>query len=249
MAAYENIWVTDENDLTRLVTCTMVSKGGFNTIPFGNGVRLVERLEACLFNGAVPGSGPDTALPKLLILDDGLSLVKTDELLSYLYKVLQLRVPVIVTGSLPQQVSAQFIYLTKPIAEHSLQESIQQAMDQSAGQAHESELLYDISVLESVARNNPDFVARMTQMFLEQTPLAMQEMMEALNAGDLARVSALAHRTKPSLDNMGIRCLKDVVRKVETLAKKEVPPPELPGLVHILINTVSKAMSQMMQRA
>ena len=54
-------------------------------------------------------------------------------------------------------------------------------------------------------------------------------MLEAFEKGDFEKVSALAHKIKPSIDMMGIKDLQEPIRTIEKDGKES--GQELPNLV------------------
>jgi HPt (histidine-containing phosphotransfer) domain-containing protein len=81
-----------------------------------------------------------------------------------------------------------------------------------------SQALYDLTKLEAIAKGNKLFVNKMVNLFKEQAPATLLEMEEAFTQDNFEKVGKLAHRLKPSIDNMGISSLKETIRDIETNA-------------------------------
>lgn len=115
-------------------------------------------------------------------------------------------------------------YVTKPFEEKVLFEAI-------AGQLYSrlrtieptntsnTSALYDISKLTALSRGDVDFVRNMVDIFIEHTPPALVDMQASMEIKDYILVGKLAHRIKPSIDNMGIAGLDGVAKDIELQAK------------------------------
>jgi HPt (histidine-containing phosphotransfer) domain-containing protein len=74
-----------------------------------------------------------------------------------------------------------------------------------------------------VSRGNPAFVKRMVDVFCDQTPETLAAMIAAYQASDLMLMAEMAHRIKPSIDNLKIWSLKQLIRDVEKMGSGEMP--------------------------
>ena len=59
------------------------------------------------------------------------------------------------------------------------------------------------------ARGNRDFLKKLFGVFVEQQPLKLLEMRQALDGGDLKEVAFMAHTLKGGAATMGAEILKD----------------------------------------
>jgi PAS domain S-box-containing protein len=82
--------------------------------------------------------------------------------------------------------------------------------------------LYNLQTLNDISRGNKEFVEQMIGIFCDQTPIAVTEIIENYLQKNLEKVAALAHKIKPSIDNLNIISLKQVVRDIEKLAKENI---------------------------
>jgi PAS domain S-box-containing protein len=117
-------------------------------------------------------------------------------------------------------------YVTKPFEENLLFTTIANHTASQRTQAipvGEGQPLYDLSKLREISRGDTLFLHKMISIFAEQTPIAISDMKAALAAGQWDSMSKLAHRIKPSIDNMGIISLQSVVRDIESKAKSDQP--------------------------
>jgi HPt (histidine-containing phosphotransfer) domain-containing protein len=78
------------------------------------------------------------------------------------------------------------------------------------------EALYSLSKLENACRKDPVFIRKMTDLFIQQLPTAVKDIRGSFEKKDYNTMKAVAHRIKPTLDNMCITSLFQVIRDIET---------------------------------
>jgi HPt (histidine-containing phosphotransfer) domain-containing protein len=116
-------------------------------------------------------------------------------------------------------------YISKPFEEEELINAIARwlgdspetfnTLQSSAMESKPAAPLYDLKKLENIAQNNRAFVLKMINLFCRQAPGDVTEIEMALRKQDLNTVRSVAHRMKPSIDNMGIESLHTLIREVE----------------------------------
>jgi len=79
-------------------------------------------------------------------------------------------------------------------------------------------------------------------MFIEQTPGHLTEMRSKLQSNQLTVVGEIAHRIKPTIDNMGIVSLKATIREIEKIGKSGADDGALPGLMEKVETDISFAI-------
>jgi len=105
--------------------------------------------------------------------------------------------------------------------------------------------LYDLTNLKTIADGNTGFIRKMIELFLGQTPPMLVQMREALGQHDLHTISGLAHKMKPSLENLGIVSLNEVVRTIENSEKSGISNEELKDQLDILYDTLIKVFQDL----
>lgn len=108
--------------------------------------------------------------------------------------------------------------------------------------------LYDLSQLKQMSRGNDAFVNKMIEIFIKLTEENTTNFKEALANDDIERVKKLAHKIKPSIDQMGIISLKEVVRSVEKFDEASGNKQELSSAVEIICNTLQKVSNELTKR-
>ena len=80
-------------------------------------------------------------------------------------------------------------------------------------------MFYDLSKLEEIAKGNKQFINKMVKLFIKDSASSVTQIKNAFEDGDFSKVKAIAHRIKPSIDNMGISSLKNDIREIENQAE------------------------------
>jgi len=77
----------------------------------------------------------------------------------------------------------------------------------------------DIDFMETFYDGNDDFKGKMISLFIEKSPIYMNDINEHLEQKNLENVAAVAHKFKASIDFVGARKFKEVVTEIEKNAK------------------------------
>ena len=76
-------------------------------------------------------------------------------------------------------------------------------------------MLYDLSILELMGDNDPEFIKTLIHVFIESIPPDLDSLNQAVESKDFKQVSFMAHKIKSTIDNLCIETLKDVIRILE----------------------------------
>jgi len=72
----------------------------------------------------------------------------------------------------------------------------------------------DLSYLKDMSGDSAEFIIEMLDMFKAQTPIYMTELEQALADKDWSKVSAAAHKIKPTFSYVGREDAKDHMQKI-----------------------------------
>jgi HPt (histidine-containing phosphotransfer) domain-containing protein len=75
--------------------------------------------------------------------------------------------------------------------------------------------LYDLTLLNQLALNDEEFIAKMKELFITSTPEIVDQIFESFEGNEFEKMSGLAHKLKPSIDTFNIHSLKETIRKIE----------------------------------
>ena len=106
-----------------------------------------------------------------------------------------------------------------------------------------NESIYDLSQLIALSRGNELFVRKMLDIFCDQTPIMLKLMLDAYHAKDLEKMGEIAHKLKPSIDNLQIVAATQKIREIEKIGSGELESADLKKILHeteiALTNVVS----------
>ncbi|UFH56335.1 PAS domain S-box protein [Spirosoma sp. KNUC1025] len=105
--------------------------------------------------------------------------------------------------------------------------------------------LYDLSKLESISRGDSEFIQQMVQLFCTETPTAVNQLVDAYYLGNLRKVKSIAHRIKPSIDNMGIDSQTEGIRAIDQLAQTGEASNELEARISSFAETITEVVRQL----
>ncbi|MEI6584902.1 MAG: PAS domain S-box protein [Sediminibacterium sp.] len=108
-------------------------------------------------------------------------------------------------------------------------------------------LLYDLTMVEEIGKDNPSFLPKMVFLFLDQVSEDLMNMNHATVEQDWMTVSRLAHRMKPSIEGMGIISLRESIKTVENNTKKidTIVPSQIIDLVTEITVVLEKVFAQL----
>lgn len=111
-----------------------------------------------------------------------------------------------------------------------------------------SEQLYNLEQISTLADGNEEFIGKMVDLFVTQTPEMLENIKTGVAEQDWDKVKAASHKLKPSIDMMGIQEMSPVVRQIEGNAKTRSNLDEFPELSDRFIDVINRAMEQMKNR-
>ena len=215
----KQILVTDDNELNRLVASIILQNYGAQVTESANGSNSIELIKKQSFDVVLM----DIQMPGINGFDATRAIRKS----GYNYPVIALTAQAI-KGEREKCIAAGMDdYITKPINE----EEFLSMLDKWIKHSHPStnltntmseQQLYDLSSLKTISRGNETFMQKMVKIFCEQTPIMLKEMDDARLVNDLDKISRAAHQMKPSIDNLNIVLLKQVVRDIENAGNEDV---------------------------
>jgi len=243
MLAGKKILVVDDNEMNRLVATTILNNYGAETAEAANGHESVEYLMKNLVD--------------LVLMDIQMPVMNGFEATKIIRSVISKTMPIIaltanaIKGDNEKCLEAGMNdYMSKPFKEEDLLRKIATSLLAElpkntitiAKQVERPVSYYDISEIKIISRGNDEFVKKMLKMFIEQTPGHLTEMRSKLQSNQLTVVGEIAHRIKPTIDNMGIVSLKATIREIEKIGKSGADDGALPGLMEKVETDISFAI-------
>ena len=232
MLSGKKILVVDDNEINRLVATTILNNYGAETVEAANGAESVEYLRQHQVD--------------LVLMDIQMPVMNGYDAARMIRKKISEKLPVIaltanaIKGDNKKCLEAGMNdYIAKPFKEEDLlkmiagilQTNVALKSKKPVAIAEAEVTYYDITEITKISRGNEDFVQKMLKMFVDQIPKHLEEMKEKFEANELVAVGEIAHRIKPTIDNMGIVSCKDSIREIEKIGKAGVDTGTLQQLI------------------
>jgi PAS domain S-box-containing protein len=94
-----------------------------------------------------------------------------------------------------------------------------------------SEIKIDLSYLKQIGGDNPAFIMQMIEMFLQKTPIALEEMNEKFKAQNWNDLKDIAHRIKPSYTYVGLKQIHLMLAEIENNSITKTNLDSIPQLM------------------
>lgn len=107
------------------------------------------------------------------------------------------------------------------------------------------EKLYDLKQLREILGGSPEILTSLAGIYVNTVPVNSKELIQASHDKDWRKVSKIAHKIKPTIDSMNIKCILVDIRTLEKDAKNEVNTHALATIavkVDNVINTVAEQL-------
>lgn len=246
MLADKKILIVDDNNMNRLVAKTILNNYGAVTSEAVNGKDAIELLRSTKVD--------------IVLMDIQMPVMDGMEATKIIRKEISTSLPMIaltanaIKGDNDKCIAVGMnAYLSKPFKEEDLLNAVAFWLEEgNISLAKTAEVsaekggdLYNISSIRTISRGNEEFVLKMVNMFIEQTPVQFKEMESSYHQSDYKAMGAIAHKLKPNIDNMGIVSLKDAIRQIEKIGKAGVDDGSLPVLMKKVSCTLNKVIENL----
>jgi CheY-like chemotaxis protein len=246
MLANKRILIVDDNNMNRLVAKTILHNYGAITSEAVNGKEAVEAVQSTVLD--------------LVLMDIQMPVMDGMEATRIIRRDISKTLPLIaltanaIKGDNDKCIAAGMNgYLSKPFKEEELLKTIafwlgegkEVLTIQKTALPVARQKLYDLTAIRSISRGNESFVMKMVIMFIEQTPQLVAEMTLRFQRSDYKAMGSIAHKIRPSIDNMGMVSLSDPFREIERIGKAGQGYDLLPGLLQKVSKELSAAISEL----
>lgn len=121
--------------------------------------------------------------------------------------------------------------------------------DNSENENPENGALYNLGMVEDMAKGNEEFVRQLIEVFASAVPATVDELKAALHSNNPQQVGAIAHKLKPTIDTLLISSLQADIRTLEKMGKNNESCEQLRPLVHKVADTLLKVVAQLESRS
>ena len=105
--------------------------------------------------------------------------------------------------------------------------------------------IIDLTYLYEIADGSEEFIKKMMETFIEQTPPMLDKMDLYLNEKKWNELSDIAHKMKPTIDFIGIHSIRDAIKNIENYSRTQINLDQLPILVKLVNDTCLKAIDEL----
>jgi len=103
---------------------------------------------------------------------------------------------------------------------------------------------YNLAKVYAISDDDEDFVRQIVTLFVEEVPDDVKEMKEGINEKDYAKAYSFAHKTKPTLDLLGMDAAKEEILQIEQWTRDKGKKKEISEVCKSLINRVNLTLEE-----
>ncbi|MEX2513335.1 MAG: Hpt domain-containing protein [Cyclobacteriaceae bacterium] len=105
--------------------------------------------------------------------------------------------------------------------------------------------LFSLDNLEEISGGSTDFIRQLLEILMEQAKKTVAGFREGIASRNYQLIRDLAHQIKPSIDNLKMDQLSELIRKVESEAEKETEEQTLEPLILETNSQLETVISQL----
>jgi PAS domain S-box-containing protein len=241
--------LVEDNEMNRFIAIQSLDFLGFETVEAENGLIATELIQKQSFD--------------IVLMDIQMPVMDGVEATTFIREKLKNQTPIIaLTANAFKHDIDLYLkkgmndFITKPYDEQDFFRKIEHVLslaydvlklekpefgDYAENRAKEP--LFDLSLLQTMSRGNEDFVKKMVSIFINLVVENTQSLEKALENDDVEAIKKIAHKIKPSIDQMGIVSLKALVRNVEKFDGAE-SKEEMYASVRLIIKVLREVAGQ-----
>jgi HPt (histidine-containing phosphotransfer) domain-containing protein len=106
-------------------------------------------------------------------------------------------------------------------------------------------MIYNLDKINEMADGDEDFISSVISVFLEEVPLDLEGLENALEQQNYEQVYQLAHKIKPNVDLLGMEQTRATALQIETLGKNVANMSEIKEIFPTLKKDVQQVVSEL----
>lgn len=240
----KKILVVDDNRMNRMVASVMLQNYGVQLSEASDGNKALEKLKQYI--------------PDIILMDVQMPGIDGLEATRIIRSDISKSVPIIaltafaIKGDNDKCLKAGMNdYLSKPFEEFDLIDIICKWLNTATTKKttdsnllKNNDELYSLKKLKEISRGNKDFVKNMINVFIESASTSIEEMNVALKDNDIKTLKKIAHKLRPSVSNMQIKSLYNILKDVEF----EAETLQNNGKLESKISEIEQILKQVMKK-
>ncbi|MBC9796956.1 Hpt domain-containing protein [Sinomicrobium weinanense] len=104
---------------------------------------------------------------------------------------------------------------------------------------------YNLEKLEELSGGDRDFIVSVVSVFVEETPSDLQDLEQAVKAGNYDAVYKQAHKIKPNVDLLGMEGTKSLILQMEGQAKMNDGLPAIEEMYTLIAGQVREVITEL----
>jgi PAS domain S-box-containing protein len=243
--AFKNssVLLVEDNQMNRFIASRSLDQLGCKIVEAENGQIAIDLLKQNTFD--------------LILMDIQMPVMDGVEATLIIRNKLKSKVPIIALTAnvFKQDIDAYLAkgmndFIIKPYDEqdflrkisHCLQLQPNTTKKKTTTESHEAP--YSLDFLEQMSDGNEEFVKKMAGIFCKLINESLQTIEDALGQLDIKTINEIAHKIKPSVEQMGVTSLKQPILKLEKYNLKEGSRSELERLVQTIARILRRVVEQ-----
>ncbi len=228
----KKILLVEDNEMNRFLATTILSQYGAEVTEAADGSIAIEKMEQSEFD--------------LILMDVQMPVKDGIETTRHIRAHMDTAIPIIaLTANAFKQEQERCTeagmndFISKPFDENQMVQLIAEWLGRGSitdslqnDKPKLNAKLYDLSKLKAISRGNDDFIKKMLELFIEEIPKSLDQMQAAYKNADWKTVGSVAHKIKPSIQNMGITSLVNDIQSIENAGKEKPDPIEIEKLIN-----------------
>ncbi|AMA49405.1 MULTISPECIES: Hpt domain-containing protein [Flavobacterium] len=103
---------------------------------------------------------------------------------------------------------------------------------------------YNLAKVYAISDDDDDFVRQIITLFVEEVPRDLKQIKEGIEDKDYAKAYGFAHKTKPTLDLLGMDAAKEEILLVEQWTKDQGKKREIKEVYKSLKARINAALDE-----
>ncbi|AEW87218.1 histidine kinase [Flavobacterium columnare] len=103
---------------------------------------------------------------------------------------------------------------------------------------------YNLAKVYAISDDDDDFVRQIITLFVEEVPSDIKQIKEGIEDKDYVKTYGFAHKTKPTLDLLGMDAAKEEILLVEQWTRDQGKKKEIKEVYKSLKNRINAALEE-----
>jgi len=226
------ILLVEDNEMNRFIAIQSLKITGCEITEAFNGLEAIEKIKGNTFDIILM----DIQMPKM----NGIDATK------FIRAELDNEIPIIALTANAFKTDIDLYlsigmtdYLIKPYKEEDLYRVIDIYVKKKVTKVK----LYDVGQLLQISRGDTNFVHKMLELFVKLATESIAKLKDAQKNHDLESIHKIAHKIKPSLDNLQIVKIADTIRQLEKYSLDENSESDLYDLINEVIKVLENIIT------